>query len=314
MSFYPLQIIHKSLDGIEVYRLILRPECISCILTVRLRELRTCVRESSRAYELSVRFLERAWRVFKDVREATRCATELYRIVLELCPGVVDYYRDVKRRSIDYALKYYDAYKSLLDGLDGYDLFRIAVKIAISGNLLDTGVAEYKPPEAIGLEEILSTPIAIDHTRKLYNQLSSGGYRILYLLDNAGESVLDTILASVLRSYGNRVVGVVKSDPGFQNDVTASDAEYAGLHKYFDRVMETGSSSASIHLDLVSREFLNELDTADIIISKGMAHYEYLTDIEEEIGKQVYYLLVPKCNVIAGCLGVSRYKYIVYTR
>ncbi len=290
----------------------LKPECISCILSIRLKEIVASTVDSGEAYSRCLCFLERAWRVFRDEREATKCATKVFRLVLEIAPEIKDYYRRIKWESIDNAKKLLSKYTSLLDGLEGYDRFRLAIKLAIAGNSLDTGVAEYKPPKTVDPELILSIPITFDHSKKLYSLVKNGGLRIMYLLDNAGESVMDTVLVSELRDMGNVVVGVVKSEPGFQNDVTIGDIEYGGLRNRFDKVIETGTSASSIHLEEVSREFREELEKADLVIAKGMAHYEYLSTID--LGRTVYYLLIPKCMVIANSIGVRKSTYVVFSR
>ena len=124
------------------------------------------------------------------------------------------------------------------------------------------------------------------------------------MFDNAGEAVLDIPLIKILRSMGNKVIGIAKEDPGFQNDLTISDALEAGLDKYVDELLSTGYPGSSIHWDKISNEAKTKIKEADIVVAKGMAHWEYI--IEIDLGKPVYHLLVPKCSVIAETLGTRR--------
>ncbi len=56
-------------------------------------------------------------------------------------------------------------------------------------------------------------------------------------------------MISILRDTGNIVIGVVEEEPGFRNDLTIRDAEYAGLEKRLDELITTGYNGSSTHLD-----------------------------------------------------------------
>ncbi len=282
------------------------PWCVRCILSVRFNEILEAVGDRDRAIDLQIRLLRIAYEVFSSERELTVIATRIFNELLKIAPEVIDYYRGVRRRSLDNALR---ALHVLEAGFKAFDLsslekFYMATKLSIMGNLLDTGVSEFRPPDEIDLDEVYSSELSIDHIPRIYSVLEKGGLRVLWLFDNAGESIYDIPLISIIREMGNYVVGVAKEDPGFQNDLTISDARYAGLDKYVDELVSTGYPGASIHLDKVSREFREQLAKADLVIAKGMAHYEYLSTTD--LGKPVVHLLIPKCRVLAKHLGVEQ--------
>ncbi|WFO74788.1 DUF89 family protein [Desulfurococcaceae archaeon MEX13E-LK6-19] len=284
------------------------PPCIQCITDVRLRDIRSAAADPDEAIEKQLELLSVIRNEFVRGGELTMIASRIFYRLTKIMPEVVEHYRIIKRRAIDDSWKMISKYKKLIEGLDGYDKFRLAVKISIAGNAMDTGVAGHEPPKEISEETILSTPITVDHTREIYNLLKEGGHRILWLFDNAGEAVLDTILIGIIREMGNKVVGAAKEDPGFQNDLTISDAEYAGLDKYLDKLISTGYMGSSIHLNRVSNDLLKELKEADIVIAKGMAHFEYLHEID--LGKPTVFLLMPKCDIIALVSGGKKGTYV----
>ncbi len=289
-----------------------KPLCIQCIVNVRFKEIMRSIDDDDRSIKLQIELLRKAYTTFIEELELTKAATKIFKWLIEASPEVKQYYARVKRDAIISAKKIIDEYKEFLRGFSGYDQFRIATKISIAGNLLDTGVHGYEPPKEISIEYIMSTPLTIDHTRRVYEILSRGGKNILWLFDNAGEAVLDTILIDLLREYGNRVIGVAKEDPGFQNDLTISDAEYAGLGEHVDRIVSTGCSEASIHLESVSEEFKQVVRESDIVVAKGMAHFEYISTID--LGRPVLFLLVPKCQTLSEVLKVPRGTYVALYR
>lgn len=286
--------------------------CIQCIIMVRMREIMNSVKEHDRSIKLQTRLLKIAYEEFTRNNELTIIATNIFNRMIRLAPEIISYYKRLKRKAIDEAWKSIDEYRSYLKKFSGYEEFRLAVKISIAGNAFDTGIAGYEPPDKISIDQILSTPLIIDHTIEIYNYLAEGNKKILWLFDNAGEAVLDTLLADIIQSYGNRVVGVAKEDPGFQNDLTLSDAYYAGLDRIFDEIISTKYSGSSIHLDHISGELKTHLKEADLIIAKGMAHYEYISTID--LGKPVAHLLTPKCEPVAEASGGVKGYYIAYLR
>ncbi len=286
------------------------PECIPCILGVRIKEMIGAGRRDRRiALELMEYFAEILRR---GIDEGTIASSMLYNWLIERVPEVVKYYKKLKLEMINHAMESLPVYEGLLEGLEGYDEFRMAVKIAALGNLFDTGVMEHEAPEHLSIEDILQTRISLDHTKKLYSLVRNGGLTIMYLLDNASEAVLDTILMDLLRRYGNKVIAVAKEEPGFQNDLTIDDAIYAGIDRVADELISTGSNSSSIFLDKVSEEFMDRLKRTDLLIAKGMAHFEYISSVEDKIPiKTISYILVPKCRPVAVAAGGAKGTVVV---
>ena len=70
-----------------------------------------------------------------------------------------------------------------------------------------------------------------------------------------------------------------------------------------NNVIENGFDAPSTLLDYCSKEFLEAYKHADLIISKGQGNFEGLMD---EKDKEIYFLLMAKCEPIAKRLGVNK--------
>jgi len=81
------------------------------------------------------------------------------------------------------------------------------------------------------------------------------------------------------------------------------------LENSFDGIVETGTDGASVFLSEIQRELLELLERADLVIAKGMAHYEYLSEISGELGAPILYMLKAKCEIVASSLSVQKGSY-----
>jgi len=185
--------------------------------------------------------------------------------------------------------------------------------LSVLGNLIDYGVADHRPVEDTITPDIVSTyEFYVNHTTRLYSLVSRGNLKIAWLFDNAGEVVYDSLLIREIRSYGNTVYGLVKAPPGFQNDATIEDIVETRVDKELDGILVYGSMS-SIHLENIPREVREVLGNIDLVIAKGMSHYEYLSEINLNV--PVCFMLIPKCNVVAESIGKgSKGKIVVSCR
>ncbi len=281
--------------------------CIQCILQVRLREINSAVADRDRAIELSLKVVEHALKLFRDGCELTRIASSTYSLIAKASPEVVNYYRAAKMDSIAYSWSIIRDLDRYVGDLRGFELFKALTKISIAGNAIDMGVFGHEF-RGISLEDVISRELAIDHTVDFYRHVKTGGRKIIWLFDNAGEAVFDLPLIDELRRLGNRVVGLVKEEPGFQNDLSINDLNGSRIVDHLDEVILTGYSGATIHLNEISSEARRALGESSIVVAKGMSHYEYLIDVN--LGIPVLHLLIPKCDVIARTIGVPKGSFV----
>jgi uncharacterized protein with ATP-grasp and redox domains len=168
-----------------------------------------------------------------------------------------------------------------------------ALKIAVAGNVIDFGAQKQIPLKEI-LEDIFSTPFKIDYFNELENRLKTA-QKVIIIGDNCGENIFDVILADVLKSlYDVELFYFVRGKP-IINDVTIIEANNSDMPK-FATIIDTGVPTPGYDLKYANKKSLDIFENADVVIAKGMGNFESLYGITT---KEVFYLFVTKCNVIA---------------
>jgi len=264
-------------------------DCFPCFLRQALEAARMAGADEERQRMM----LDSTMALLRDVPlESTPPAigNQVHRIVRQLT-GNGDPYAAAKAESTREALRLYPRLRALA-AEDGDRLER-ATRIAIAGNVIDFGPsADFDIEET--LESVLYQPFAINDIAAFRKALS-GARSVLYLGDNAGETVFDRVLIGAL---GVPVTYAVKGGP-IINDATLEDALAAGLDKMAE-VVSTGSDAPGTILSGCSAEFRALYKQADLIMAKGQANYETLS----AGGEQLFFLLKVKCPVIARDVGV----------
>lgn len=202
-------------------------------------------------------------------------------------------YREEKQRYNRLALSVYDALATYVQ--HSPDALEAATRIAAVGNIMDLGIFA-DVDVAAAVEQAKATTWAINHIDQLKRDLTSAQH-ILYLGDNAGEIVFDRLLVEVLPPQS--VTFAVKSGP-IANDVTRDDASQSSMDQVA-AIIETGCDYMGAPLNLCSPELLDAFHAADVIIAKGQANYETLSEVDANI----YFILKAKCAAVAQEIGVE---------
>ncbi len=283
----------------------LKSRCIVCQVEVRYRDVVKLFSDEEQRYKYMMEIINMLYRYAKDNRDpAPVVATKIFRYLKE-ASGNPDPYREEKAKANQEGVRLLAELERVLENLaEPERKLDFASRVALLGNSLDFGVAGYRPPS---LEELIHEVDAMVVRGRLPLIRKR---RIVYLLDNAGEAALDRLLARVLRELDNEVIAVVKGG-AFQNDITIHEVEQVGLRQDFDDVISTGTDAASVFLDEVSPDVRDLLRTCDIIIAKGMAHFEYLTEVDHVLGRPVVYMMKAKCVPIAEEAGVQVGEYVI---
>lgn len=136
--------------------------------------------------------------------------------------------------------------------------------------------------------------------------------RVVYLTDNCGEIVFDRLLVGFLKARGSHVTVAVRDAP-ILNDATMEDAIALGFDKVADCLTTTGGG-AEIGLDMAKMpaDLAKAIRECTIIISKGMANYESLSEYTGL--PPVAYLMCVKCEMIAEDCGIARGSKIAMLR
>ena len=175
------------------------------------------------------------------------------------------------------------------------------VKLAIVGNILDFGAYNINTDFEELIRENLNKSLSINDIEEFEESLKSNN-KALYLVDNSGEIVFDRLLIEKIIEYGVEVIVGVKSSP-IVNDACEKEAHDAGLDE-FAEIVTLGCDSGGIVEEMFSDKFRKVFDESSLIISKGMANYEGLTEMDLT-GKDVFSLLCSKCNPISKNLGTE---------
>lgn len=235
-------------------------------------------------------------RVLAGLREVSLASTppeigdRIHRIVREET-GVDDPYREAKEESTRRALALYPRLKTLVE--DSEDALDVATRLAIAGNIIDLGpAAEYDLWGTV--ERVVAQPFAIGDGIALRKALGKAR-EVLYLGDNAGETVFDRVLIEAL----DLPVTYVVKGGAILNDATLDDARAAGLDRVA-KVLANGSDAPGTILERSDDGFRQLFEKAELIIAKGQANYETLS----AEGDRIFFLLQTKCPVIAADIGV----------
>ena len=264
-------------------------DCYPCFLRQALEAARMAGADEDRQYQVLQEVLHELRR-FKLSSTPPEMAYRIHQIVRREM-GARDPYQQAKETSTRQALNLYPRLKTLVAEAD--DPLETAIRLSIAGNIIDLGVGqEYDLKETI--ERVLTQPFAIDAYAAFQDGLARADW-VLYLADNAGETVFDRVLIETL---DKPVTYAVKGGP-ILNDATRHDALAAGLGPV-TTLVDNGSNAPGTIIGLCSQEFRHLLDQAELIIAKGQANYESLSGTAAPI----FFLLQAKCPVIAQSLAV----------
>ena len=185
--------------------------------------------------------------------------------------------------------------------------FKLAVQYAIVGNIID-----FNPIHNTLLKDIFDIfekmeqlELAVDDSSTLMEDIANAKI-LLYLGDNCGEICLDKILLKKIKELNPdiQIIFGVRGKP-VVNDSIAEDAYAVGINEYAD-VIDNGDGSLGTVLNRTSSNFREIYKKADVVIAKGQANYECLS----EENKNIYFLLMTKCDVIANDIDVEENKMI----
>jgi len=204
--------------------------------------------------------------------------------------GISDLYHRHKQDSTQAALALYPRAKELVE--TAADPFEAAVRLSIAGNIIDFGVQNaFDLPSEV--ERVMHQPFAVNDLALLREDIQNTK-TILYIADNAGETVFDRLL---IETINKEVLYAVRDEPVL-NDAVQEDAIQAGID-HVTRIISSGVDAPGMQLSRASAPFLEIYHSAKVIISKGQGNYEALSDRTENI----YFLLQAKCDTVSRLTG-----------
>ncbi len=279
-------------------------ECAGCIVGRAVAQVTEATTNPAIRFRTMVELLRLLSKEFKPTAVPAELGTKRDRLIKRIT-GNNDPYERIKRMSNEKALKLLSyARKIVEDGYTQQDRFKRACLCAIVGNIMEFNIPGHKFTFS-GLRKLFreaGKDLVIDDTNKIY-ELAKKAHTVLYLTDNAGEIVFDTLLVEQLKNMGLTVIVAVKGEPVI-NDATMEDAEASGISKIADKTITTGTDAVGLAPKEFSKEFLDFYNSVDMIFAKGMGYAETLT--EYKLKKPHALLFRTKCNCVANFFGVPR--------
>lgn len=219
--------------------------------------------------------------------------------------GIVDPYARLKKQYNEIAMEIYERIneEKWLEGAE--NPFDMACRLAIAGNIIDFSVGlKLEASDVLqSIENSISHDIFGTGTTTLKEAVEKSK-KIMYIADNSGEIIFDKFLLKSLPL--DKVTYVVKGGP-IVNDATMEDAISTRVIDLV-KVIDNGHAAQGTILKDCSNEFIKEFNEADLIISKGQANFETLSDIKD---KNIFYLLRAKCKSVASAVGCKQMDYVL---
>lgn len=279
-------------------------KCLDCCFHSYIEQLDRFEIDPSVAEDMTRAFL----RYLSDMDYSSQTPPYIARFLQNMVrekTGIDDPYADMKKLYNGKMVKAYDGFKSAVKKHS--NSVEAALKLAVSGNIIDVGPNETFDIEGT-IDGAMSEKFSIDDSGLMLESIKNAR-SILYLADNAGEIVLDRIFIETL--IENQVVDSLKITAAVrgrpvQNDATMDEAVEAGLPDVV-KVIDNGDGAPGTILEFASQSFRDEFEKADLIISKGQGNFETLCDIKN---KNIFFLLITKCPLIAEELNVPKYTFV----
>ena len=200
-----------------------------------------------------------------------------------------DQYIEEKEMSNRFVMERFDTISSIAETAE--DPVLAGLQLAILGNYMDFSALQDQVSFE-KLEEMLYDALKMPLDMQVYESLRAdlqNGRKLLYLTDNAGEIGMDRIFAQEIhKAYPHLDITFCVRGGLTVNDATREDAAFVGIPF---PVIDNGNLVSGTQLDMLSPEAKEAMDTADVIISKGMANTETLYGS----GYPIYYAFLIKC-------------------
>ena len=198
-------------------------------------------------------------------------------------------YEEEKRQANAFAMARLDQMREMIRNAS--DPVLAGLRMSILGNYLDFSALQGQVSFE-KLEEMIRQTMEMELDMDVYAALRkdlAAGKRLLYLTDNAGEIAMDRLFAEeIQRNYPRLEITFCVRGGLTINDATREDAEIVEIPF---RVIDNGNLVSGTELSMLSQEAKEAMDSADVIISKGMANTETLYGC----GYPIYYAFLVKC-------------------
>jgi len=269
--------------------------CFDCLLSRVSLECSLC----GAGKEQSAEIRDECARLLEDLRTQPlshpQIASAVHRLAYSRL-GTGDPFRRLKEESTTRAL---DVCRKVRPHLG---TFRDHVLASVIGNTFDYGVKSHTVNDNFSqyFEKEFQLGLAIDDCDRILPLASD----VVYFTDNCGEIVFDRLLLESLHRIGAKVTLAVREEP-ILNDATLEEALALHMDRFADVITHTGCGcEIGVRLDCMPEPLRQAMKTCTLVISKGMANYESLSEYHDL--PPIAYLMAVKCEPIADEVGVPR--------
>ena len=200
-----------------------------------------------------------------------------------------DPYAEEKRMANTFIMERFDQIKAMVQQAE--DPVFAGLQFSILGNYLDFAALQGNVSFE-KMEQMLRQALDMQLDMGVYENMKADlakGKKLLYLTDNAGEIGMDRIFAEQIHEkYPDLEITFCVRGGNTINDATREDAAIVGIPF---PVIDNGNLVSGTELSMLSEEAKAAMDSADVIISKGMANTETLY----HSGYPIYYAFLVKC-------------------
>jgi len=276
--------------------MILTDECIGCLLSRVEFECRCSTDDGALIDSVVDACASLLDRIRDDRSPAPVIASRIHRMAMEML-GDPDPYRHLKQQNNRDAIELCRLVR------DRMHSFHDHVLAAVIANTMDYGVKGHEVARDFVsfFDQEFEKGLDVDHT----DRMESLARRVVYLTDNCGEIIFDRLLIDTLVARGAQVTVAVRGAP-ILNDATRDDAVSAGIDRVAHRLTTASGEVAELgwNPEYSPPGLTEEMERASLIIAKGMANYESLTEYPDM--PPVAHLMSVKCRPIGRHAGIPK--------
>jgi uncharacterized protein with ATP-grasp and redox domains len=283
--------------------MLLKPDCISCILRVANAALKKLQLDEHSVKALYTEILEiPALRgLYWDTTPA-EVVEDIWKKIIKKADSP-DPFRTIKISQNKKIMALYPFLEKMVN--EAADPLKLAVKLSILGNSMDLMVADASVTIENSIVERAKLPLSNENYSTFREQLKASRHLLIFG-DNAGEIVFDRLLIETIKKiYQPEIAYVVRSMPTL-NDATLTEAKSVGIDKIAS-VFRNGIDGPlpGTLLSRCASEVQELVRQSDLIISKGGGNFDTLGEQKKHLNKNISFLLLSKCEPYYRYFGVK---------
>ncbi|MDR2943493.1 MAG: ARMT1-like domain-containing protein [Methanosarcinales archaeon] len=308
----------------------INPRCTYCLLSRIHYQCNLVTKDAGLIHKVMKECISALNEEYDPSRTSTHIGTAVHRRCFEVLENH-DPYKEIKEMNTRTALELLPSVQKIIYGENEKgevntienspqpleETFEKAVLAAVIGNYFDFGIMGIDASDEefkLKFKAFFEKGLDINDTKEMMRRLQ----KVVYITDNCGEIVYDREVLKVIKHIGRlqyenekkagseaaapELILVVRGAP-ILTDAVMEDAKRLDMASVADRVLTTGSNSIGVMFEEAPPETIKAMEEATLIISKGMANYESLSD--EKAVRPIAYLLRSKCESVADSLGVG---------